>query len=370
LAAYAIALLWLVFRHPWLFDAEGRPYCISDGNVCHIDFPWMWLAGSVGPAGFEFVYPPTYFLLIYPLSWMPYGTAFIVWMLGGLLLYLAALYLIIRRPVGLLAALAPFPVLFNVELGHNGFLIAGLLGLALVVIEHRPWLAGVFLGLLSFKPQIGILFPFALWAARQWRAAASAAATVAIFAGAATLLCGYQAWQSFADLLIHRGPDLAGAAQRWRPLWLESLHSFLQSAGFPTPIAWAVHLTLAGIIAVAVCCWMWARPAPHALKAAALCGAALFVTPFVHGPDFCILAIGGAFLVQDGMARGWLPGERLLLLAFWLGLVLYPVGMTGTGWIACLFLLALVARRTRRVEAGAPPAQQTSLVALALSVRS
>ena len=53
-----------------------------------------------------------------------------------------------------------FPAaLWNVTAGQNGFLTAALIGGTLGLLERRPALAGVCLGLLTYKPQFGLLFP-------------------------------------------------------------------------------------------------------------------------------------------------------------------------------------------------------------------
>jgi len=41
-------------------------------------------------------------------------------------------------------------------------------GASLLLLERRPVLAGCFIGLLSFKPQCGLLLPVALLASSQW----------------------------------------------------------------------------------------------------------------------------------------------------------------------------------------------------------
>jgi hypothetical protein len=91
-----------------------------------------------------------------------------------------------------------------------------------------------------------------------------------------------------------------------------------------------------------------ARPLPHSLKAAALCGAAPMATPFVHGHDLCVLAIAVAFLVKDGLARGFLPGDRSIVLFSWIVMFLGFRDFS-SGWIPCLALLALVVRRATAI---------------------
>ncbi len=366
LVAYAIGLAVRAFRHSWMFRADGKPSCD--------DFSHMWVSGSLaglpdsalvynlstfaaartelgaaddclGPIFNQFVYPPTYLFFTYPLGLMPYVAAFTTWTVITLLLYLMAIYLIVPRPMAILMALSPFPVFFNFLLGQNGFLLAGLMGLSLVVMERRPRLSGVLLGLLTFKPQIGILFPFALLVSRKWRVIVGAMATSVFLIVTSMVVFGYQAWPSFMHALVDRGQSLSPTSQI--SMRLESVYGFLWLAGISQPIAWITQFAVGGAV-TAVVCWVWARPVSHSLKAAALCSAAAMATPYVHGHDLCVLAIAAAFLVKDGLERGFLPGDRLIMLFAWI-VIFLGFRDFSIGWIPCLALLALVVRRATAI---------------------
>jgi arabinofuranan 3-O-arabinosyltransferase len=360
LIAYAMGLVVKSFWHIWLFQQDGRPSCT--------DFTLFWLTGifandptrmydalewsgvwktltglegdscplAGGPYAYPNIsYPPLLLFFTYPLGLMPYTAAFAAWTVATLLLYLIAIYLILPRPIAILAALTPFPVFFNFFLGQNGFLIAGLMGLCLALMERRPRLSGVFLGLLTFKPQVGILFPLALLVSRKWRVIASAIATSLLLVVTSIVVFGYRGWPVFIHTLVHRGASLG--------MRLESVYGFLWSAGMSPPIAWVIQLAVACVV-TAVVCWVWTRPLPHTLKAACLCCAAALATPYVHGHDLCILAIAAAFLVGNALERGFLPGDRLVMLFSWIVLFLGFRDFT-SGWIPSLALLALVVRR-------------------------
>ncbi len=89
-----------------------------------------------------------------------YPVAFIGWVSISLLPYLAVMRAIVGRAFGLVLAIA-FPVVLNNTLvGQNGFLTAALIGGTLYLMPVRPVLAGICLGLLSYKPQYGLLFPW------------------------------------------------------------------------------------------------------------------------------------------------------------------------------------------------------------------
>ena len=358
--AYVVGLVWRLLRHEWVISPDGNPTCI--------DFSWIWVSGTfavssdparaydysafsaarallAGPGGCIFLdngfdYPPTSLFLTYPLGLLPYPTAFAVWLVATLLVYLAAVHAIIPRRAAVIVALTTSPVVFNVLLGQNGFLTAGLIGLSLAFTARRPWMSGIFLGLLTYKPQFGILFPFALLASRNWRSLVSAAATSLLLSVAAAIAFGYQAWPSFIYSLVNREGNLSEVPGV--PIPLLSTFGFLQSVGASTRISWIVHLALAAIVAAAVFA-IWAKPIPHSLKAAALCIGSVTVTPYVLGYDFCVLSISIAFFVSDGFSRGFLSGERATMLGCWTGLFVLsgPVPL-----IICLVLLILVMRRT------------------------
>jgi hypothetical protein len=88
------------------------------------------------------------------------------------------------------------------------------------------------------------------------------------------------------------------------------------------------------------------------MKAAALSAGSVAVIPYVLPYDLCILSIAVAFLVSDGLARGFLPGERIAMLICFAGLFLLlpPTGPVGPFIDA--ILLILVARRIVAYDKG------------------
>jgi len=355
--AAAVLLAWGRNRGEWAI--------LPNGELGNIDFCWIWMSGvfaaSSDPARiydpsvlsvaqdtffgpgkclfYYFDYPPTSLFLTYPLGALPYLVAFGVWIVATLLFYLTAVYMIIPRPVVYIAALAPAAVLKNVQLGHNGFLTAALFGLSLALMERRPWISGMFVGLLTYKPQFGVLFPLAVLASRNWRALCSATATSLTLGVAAAIVFGYRGWPSFIASLLGRNSSLSPDGEV--ELSLQSVYGLLHWAGASVWIAWAVHLTIAAIMALMVCA-LWAKPIPYSLKAAIICIGAVTVSPYLLAYDLCILSMAVAFLVRDGMSRGFLPGERTGLLICFAGL--FPVA-TPIAPIVCAVLLFLIARR-------------------------
>jgi hypothetical protein len=357
LYGFAVAWAWALFTG-WL---------LLGGRLRSIDFCWIWVSGNLAnssnpalvydPIAFtaaqitllgtnechflHFSYPPTVLFFTYLFGLLPYITAFAVWIGATIVLYLVAVYAIIPRPVALILALTPMAVPVNVLFGHNGFLTAGLIGLSFVFVERRPWLSGILFGLLTYKPQFGVLFPLALLASRNWRTLCWATASGAVLSVAAAAAFGYQGWPSFIDLLWHRNSTLSPDGVQ---LELQSIYGLLHWAGASAWLSWTVHLAVAIVVAIAVCA-VWAKPIPHSLKAAVLSIGALMVTPYVLRYDLCILSISVAFLVKDGLSRGFLAGERTVIVICIAAFLLWLAPMMPVGEVISPVILFLIGRR-------------------------
>ena len=114
-------------------------------------------------------------------------------------LYVAAVRHIVGERAGIFVALGSPAVLWNVTAGQNGFLTAALIGGTLGLMQRRPALAGLCLGLLSYKPHFGLLFPIALIAVAQWRVIGVAALVPPRMAAPRLLVFGAASWQAFFD---------------------------------------------------------------------------------------------------------------------------------------------------------------------------
>ena len=287
---------------------------------------------------------------------MPYLTAFAVWTVATFFLYLAAVYAIIPRLTAVIAAVTPFVVAENILLGNNGFLSAALIGFSLFFLERRPWLSGIFMGLLTYKPQFGVLFPLALLASRNWRAFGSATAATAILGVTAAIEFGAEGWPSFIETLRDRNASLS--LDPGLELTLQSVYGLLHWTGAGTGISWALHSAVVAIVALATCV-VWAKSIPYSLKAATLCIGSLTVTPYVQIYDLCVLSIAVAFLIKDGLLAGFLPGERTAILVRFAALffLLTPLGPIVYAFIIFLIAWRIAAYRQEPLrQTQAPPA--------------
>src|SRR5258707_10279692 len=113
-----------------------------------------------------------------PLGLMAYVPALLAWLAAGWYAFYRALRLAMPGQGTLLLALAAPAVFINAVGGQNGTWTAALFGGGLGLLERRPLLAGGLLGLLIYKPQLGLLIPVALLAGRHWRASKGVAVSL------------------------------------------------------------------------------------------------------------------------------------------------------------------------------------------------
>jgi hypothetical protein len=252
---------------------------------------------------------------------------------------------IVGRPFGLLLA-AAFPVvLTNTLVGQNGFLTASLIGGMLYLLPTRPVLSGICLGLLSYKPQYGLLFPLVLIAASQWTVFFTAGAVALAMAFASWLAFGTESWQAF----FHWMPMFSQAfLTEGRAPWgkMQSIFALVRYFGGTEQLAWVFQWIMSAVVAV-VLALMWRSRSniAYPLKAAALAAGTLLVTPYLFLYDLMVLAIAVAFLVRIGL-RGDFERYELPALGLVAALLLfYPLAGAPTGFAATLVVSGLIAGR-------------------------
>ena len=293
-----------------------------------------------------FAYPPCFLLLLAPFGLLSYPVAAADWVLLGFAAYCAAL----RRwaPFMPWLALSFPPLLVNVVTGQAGFLLVALLVAGMILLPRRPFVAGLVLGLLVVKPQLGLVLPLALLAGREWRAIAGAAASSVGLLALGLLVFGwapYAAWLGNAGLATAIASEgLAG----WHRM--ASLLGALRALGLASGAAWVLH-ALVAFAAAAAACLVWYRKPSLEARAAALAAATALASPYLFVYDLLILVLPFLWLV--GRGRHW-P---------WLGLawaILFLALVQVAGWsggpnlmpLASLVLLVLTLAETGQLRFG------------------
>ena len=363
LAVYLVAAIMLAASSRNLVDTLGKPLGYDfitfwsasrltlDGRpAAAFDFNAIGAAQRIAvPASkklFLWHYPPTYQLLIAPLALLPYVPSYFLFIGITLLGYLVLVRRLLDLPdayVLILAYPATFICAFH---GQNSFISAALFAGAILSMVRAPSLAGLCFGLLAFKPQLGLLVPVALVAARQWRILAISGLTVIAYAGLSTLAFGLDLWRAFLGNGIVVRLVLEQAMLPWDKM--PTAFVFLRLLGLPAWFAYSAQAATALAAALAVVA-VWRRCGAIYLSGATLVAATLLVSPYLFDYEMAMLAIPLAILASDMTRRNCKKWERIGLLVLYLSpALMVPIAESTrlqAGFPALVLALVICVRR-------------------------
>ena len=313
LAALALSTIFLISIPvaAWVYYSQ-RP---------GVDFASFWAAGRLALTGtpalaydieqhravelsvvslgglMPFPYPPPFLFVVTPLAIPAFWLGYLLWICATSGLYLVAT----RSLMPPRFALAHPAALVNSIIGQNGLLTAAIFLFGLSMVTAQPFAGGLVLGLLVIKPQLAVLVPVALIAARAWQAIAGAALSSLLFAALAALVFGLDSYWGFIG--ITRQYAIFIDSYDWA--WGEqaSVFAFFRFFDAPQTVALAAQAATA-IVAAAITWRAWALRSGQ--RCAILAAATILVPPYLFTYDSLILVLPLAVLLRDS-SRPWRP---------------------------------------------------------------
>jgi hypothetical protein len=301
-------------------------------------------------ASYPFAYPPSFLLVVWPLGQLPGAVACAALVLVSLPLYLWATVGTRWCSAALLAALAAPTTAIAIVSGQSGFLAAALLAGGMRLAAPNPIAGGVLLGLLTYKPQLGLLVPVALLAARLWRTLAIAGLTAILLVALTSVLFGAEVWPSWAASLPRFSRQFAAESSEIVHLMPTVLAALLQQGLAPATAQLAQSVATAAAAAIV---WTLFRSGPRQLAGAGLLVAALLATPYAFVYDMPIVATALIWVVAERHRAGdaLRTGEVVVMVAAMLSPIALAAG-TSRFPLATLSLTLLLGTIVRRLRAG------------------
>ncbi|HET9780377.1 MAG TPA: glycosyltransferase family 87 protein [Candidatus Dormibacteraeota bacterium] len=234
----------------------------------------------------RYISPPPVAWLALPLTPLPYPVAYWTW--SALLVaalcatwFWAAPVAGRARVIYLLAAVGWLPVIYGLQLGQPGLLVAAGVAVSYALLRAgHQWWAGIALGAMVFKPQLAFLLPLALVAAGQYRAFAASAIALGALALVSVIALGPGGVSAYVDRLSFASnvPVNQALTLGFRPAqiliaaWTMLVIYRLRGRG----IEWTYACALVG---------------------------GMLATPYVHLDDLAMLGLAGCFVLRADAPR-------------------------------------------------------------------
>jgi len=360
---------------------------VRHGDIAAIYDPDTWhriLSTTTGPISISwFVYPPFTLFGLWPLGNATYNEAVLAWSLVPLAFYFALIVLLAKRS-GLgaganpacennwsrtqaYAVLIAFSLPFlsaNLFSGQTGAIIAVFFLGAAYFWPTRPILAGICIGLLAIKPQMGLLMPFALIASGQWRVVAAAATTVLCLIILSTIWLGAAIWTDYLRMSQMFGHFVGGGYDQIRQLALSPYVS-LQAAGMPAALAGLLQVVVSVAVLTVIIqgFWQWKSDKKELgkeederldLRLALLAAGTLLATPYSLSYDTPLLILSVIPLLARSWRDGWDGTELASVTALLILPYAQPLAVGGHIPFAFLALLLWFGVTYRRFQKERP----------------
>jgi hypothetical protein len=261
---------------------------------------WAAMVPRIVPGATDLRYPPIYgpqmSVLFSPLASFSYTTAMAVWVGVGIAVYLGCGYAVWKacprlrdRPwtAALLLLADPglhFTLAF-VQVSPIGLLCVTSAFFALRA--GRPFLAGLTIGALVYKPQLGLAAAFIFVFAREWRIVLGAITGAALELAVGCLYWGPSILGAYVQSLVRLLPEMSEKFEPFK-FHMHSWRGFFDVLGLPRGVAMGAYVIVAGIILiVALRCWR--SRGPLAVRYAVFLVATVLVDPHLYVYDFILL---------------------------------------------------------------------------------
>ena len=312
-----------------------------------------------------YAYPPFFLFYILPLGVLSYYLAYLLWTIGsGYFYFLVSVNRQLSRYTVFLTIFAPATIT-SLATGQTGLLSSALIAGGFRAVTTRPVLSGVFFGLASFKPQLGILIPIALISARLWQTLAVACATILTLVLASSLVFGWSMWPLWFAKLLSHADWVMDVKDRYNP----TITSSLTSIGIDLAVARTVQAGVGLLVAITI--WVVFRNGVTILTNALLFVGTFLATPYAIVYDMPLLtnAVLAIFRYEEQTSRILTIPELIILAAT----LLLPIIMVAT-WrpapfrsIPLILLFGLIVWRIVRdrrdfAQSEAAPPKETACV--------
>jgi Glycosyltransferase family 87 len=187
------------FLNLWLYGKAA--YTPDPGRFYNQDLYHQKLIEINGAFfGNNWSYPPSLLLFMAPFGLMLFKLALLLWESLSVSLFVIRLRRFMLNPTALMLTCLSPASFITLLCGQTAFLTTVMLISLFITLDSVPVLAGLLIGCLTIKPQVGILIPVMLVASGRWRVTAIACLTCVLIIGLTTTIFGPEVWSQYYEI--------------------------------------------------------------------------------------------------------------------------------------------------------------------------
>jgi hypothetical protein len=304
---------WMYGRAAWLPDPshfyDPRIYRQALAPLLGADYP-----------GQNWSYPPSVMFAAALFGRLPYLAALLCWTILGLGVFVWVLRRQIDQRRLLIPILLSPAAIFCLISGQSSFITTAMLLTIFACLDRRPRLAGILIGVLTLKPQLGLLFPVMLVASGRWRVFMTAALTAMLIVASTAALFGPEVWSDFIVIGIPVQNLVLGDPARIATSFHPTIFMNLYGAGLSYRSAMGIQACFSTLALVAVFfAYKFRRDADPQILAALFLACSICAVPYLLSYDTLpIVCLAVMLLASDKLDA---HGEILAKLLYWLSLM-------------------------------------------------
>jgi hypothetical protein len=258
-----------------------------------------------------YIYPPFFAVILLPLAWLPFSLAFIAMTLVNLALLITSVKILIQKlqlnpqqsSCLILATFCNYGVHYALLEAQTSFIALTLLVLFVTALNSpATGKAGIWSGLLFFKPQLALIPLIVLIGRKKWIAVGLAIGVVGFLGLVSLFTIGLDGLEQYITVSrrVTSGDDYFHIMRPEQP---ERMHNLRALTYFFFPAPWKDYIwwisTVAGIALVTLI--SRARDGVNGISLrqwTIILAALILVTPHLHDHDLTLLIIPSAFFLK------------------------------------------------------------------------
>jgi len=214
----------------------------NTSNLYNYEFYREYLVSLFGEPlnRYSYSYPPHAIFFFRIFGTLSYFWALMLWSVGGVATMMSAVRQYREELPGYFWIICPatFVCLFT---GQIGLFLTGLFIWGMLLSPKKPWLAGILIGCLTIKPQLGPLLVIALIISGQWKTIISASITTIILLGLSVLLFGMDSWSIFIREILPYQSEVISKNFGVFDYMVPSVFKWVINLGGSVKMAWALQ---------------------------------------------------------------------------------------------------------------------------------